>query len=180
VLRRTGPESPDPLIITLTLNPEAHAFFDALRTRHFPPARLYVGAHITLFHAIPAHHEPRLHVHAASLAAATAPFSLTIKRLRFLGRGVAYDLTAPAVLTLRASLAAPIAADFTPQDRAPWSPHITIQNKVTPAEARATQALLAAIPPPAQIIATGLALWRYRGGPWQHLTELPFKEAVLF
>ncbi len=180
MLPTTGGDPPDPLILTLTLNADAHAFFDALRTRHFPPERLRVGAHITLFHAIPAHHEAALRHHAATLAADTARFPITIKGLRFLGRGVAYDLTAPAARALRASLAALFTADLTPQDRAPWSPHITIQNKVTPAEARHTQALLAAIPAPEQVIATGLALWRYRGGPWQDIERLRFKEAVLF
>jgi hypothetical protein len=47
---------------------------------------------MTLFHAIPAHHEVALRHHAATLAAATTPFPLIIKRLRFPGRGVAYDL----------------------------------------------------------------------------------------
>jgi 2'-5' RNA ligase len=169
----------DPLIVTLALDPAAHMFFDALRTRYFPPERLQVGAHVTLFHAIPAQHESALRRHAAALAAATAPFPLTVRRLRFLGRGVAYDLAAPAAQSLRASLAAPFAGELSPQDSAPWSPHITIQNKVTPAQARQTQAQLATLACP-EPTATGIALWRYRGGPWQQLEEQPFKEAVLF
>ena len=42
-----------PFILTLTLDPQAQARFDALRARHFPADRLFVGAHVTLFHALP-------------------------------------------------------------------------------------------------------------------------------
>ena len=43
-----------PLILTLRLDPESQARFDALRRAHFPPERNLLGAHVTLFHALPA------------------------------------------------------------------------------------------------------------------------------
>jgi hypothetical protein len=175
-----GPEAPDPrdfpLIVTLVLDEGAQAFFDALRTRYFPPARLFVGAHVTMFHAIPAAHEHALLREAEILCAATDPFAVTIKGLRFLGRGVAYDLASPQAQAIRARLAAPFAAVFTTQDQARWSPHVTIQNKVDPTTARATQAELANFVPPPAITANALAIWRYRQGPWSLIRTLRFAQ----
>jgi hypothetical protein len=47
-----------PLVLTLGLDAIATARFEALRRAHFPPDRLVVGAHLTLFHALPGQHEP--------------------------------------------------------------------------------------------------------------------------
>ena len=174
MLHATDTAQSPPLIVTLTIDPEAHAFFDDLRTAHFPSERLQVGAHITMFHAIPGGLEAQLRAAAADQAAAISAFPLRIRRLRSLGRGVAYDFECLDAKTLRAALAAPIAAFLTPQDRAAWSPHITIQNKVLPAVARETQAHLSIVPPPLTITAMGLALWRYRGGPWEALAQYRF------
>jgi len=61
-----------------------------------------------------------------------------------------------------------------PQDRAGWRPHVTIQNKVEPAEAKA---LLAELTPGFEARAlkvAGLASWWYRGGPWEALSRHMF------
>ena len=60
---------------------------------------------------------------------------------------------------------------LTRQDRQPFRPHVTVQNKVTPAEARRTLAGLAAGFAPFEAVGTGLALWAYRGGPWAPLSR---------
>lgn len=46
-----------PLIVTLALDEQAQARFDALRSRHFPPDRNVLDAHVTLFHALPGEQE---------------------------------------------------------------------------------------------------------------------------
>ena len=98
---------------------------------------------------------------------------MTLAGARPLGRGTALGVEAPGAAALRARLAAAFAPWLTPQDRQGWRPHLTVQNWVAPAEARALQATLAARPPLAGI-ATGLDLWRYRGGPWEALAQVPF------
>lgn len=40
-----------PLVVTLALDEATQQWFDALRSQHFPRTR--VGAHLTLFHALP-------------------------------------------------------------------------------------------------------------------------------
>ncbi len=60
------------------------------------------------------------------------------------------------------------------QDRGKNELHVTVQNKVDPAAARALQARLAAVFEPETVVGTGLALWRYRGGPWEPVRTFPF------
>ena len=65
---------------------------------------------------------------------------------------------------------------LTPQDKAGWRPHITIQNKVAPEQARQLQAKLAASWTPFEALGEGLLLWRYLGGPWELVEEFRFAE----
>jgi hypothetical protein len=60
---------------------------------------------------------------------------------------------------------------LTPQDRASWRPHVTIQNKVEPAEARALLDRLKADFRPRPLAIVGFASWYYRGGPWEKLSR---------
>ena len=57
-----------PLILTAELPPELHRRYTDLRTRHFPPERNYLEAHVTLFHAIPAHYGDEVRRYLARLA----------------------------------------------------------------------------------------------------------------
>ena len=105
---------------------------------------------------------------------ASAPEAMRIGPPRFLGRGVALDVSAPAVAALRARLAARWRAWLSPQDRQNWRPHATIQNKVAPERARALHAELFAGLPGREGRAEGLLLWRYRGGPWEAAGRFAF------
>jgi 2'-5' RNA ligase len=162
-----------PLIVDLLLAEEAQERFDRLRAAHFPADRLVVGAHVTLFHALPGEHEDDV---AADLrAAADRPaFEVSVTGVRSLGRGVAYTLDAPELTALHRGLAAAWQPWLTPQDRQRLSPHVTVQNKVEPAAARALLAELSAAFTPERVPATGLGLWRYAGGPWEPVARFPF------
>lgn len=63
---------------------------------------------------------------------------------------------------------------LTPQDAARFSAHVTIQNKVSPEVARSTLAEVAGDFTPYEALATGLAMWRYVGGPWEPVLVTPF------
>lgn len=162
-----------PLVVTLLLDPEAQERFDRLRAAHFPAGRNHIAAHVTLFHALPG---SRLDAVAADLAgAARRPaFGVAVTGLRLLGRGVAYTLESPELAALRAELAAAWAPWLTPQDRQRLAPHVTVQNKVDPAAARALRDRLSAGFVPHRVGARGLGLWRYLGGPWAPVSEYPF------
>jgi hypothetical protein len=155
-----------PLILTLALDAASEAVFEAARRRWFPPARNLIPAHVTLFHHLPGAAGARLAADLARLCAGQGPAPVTVDGLRFLGRGVAYSLAAPEVAAFRAALAGLWAADLTAQDRQPWRPHVTVQNKVDPAEARALHERLLRAFSAFGATATGVRLWRYCGGPW--------------
>jgi len=56
--------------------------------------------------------------------------------------------------------------------------HVTVQNKVAKAEARALQAELGAVFRPESFRFAGLALDRYLGGPWESLGRWSFRGKV--
>jgi len=161
-----------PLVLTLTLDAASQAGFDTLRSACFPADRLVVGAHVTLFHALPSN----LEMHGVGQeAAATGRFPVEVSDLRLLGRGVAFALESAPLRRLHDRFRSVWAARLSAQDRQPWQPHVTIQNKVEPAKARALHRALADRFVPYTVMATGLALWRYRNGPWEEAGRFPFR-----
>jgi hypothetical protein len=97
--------------------------------------------------------------------------------LLFLGRGVAIRLEAPELPALRGRLAAAWAPWLGAQDRQPFRPHVTVQNKVAPAAARELHAALSSGFAPFPVEARGFLLWRYLGGPWERVAAVPFRGA---
>lgn len=163
-----------PLILTLGLHADDQARFDALRRVHFPPERNLVPAHLTLFHKLPGSDLAGIE-HMVRLACAhQVAFELEVRGLRSLGRGVAFDLHAPALSQLRASLAQTWHEHLTAQDRQGYRPHVTIQNKAEPQGARALLAAMQAGFTPFTVQGVGLLLWRYLGGPWEQVGAYAF------
>ena len=165
-----------PLILTLLLDEEAQQHFNALRQAHFPPARNYLQAHVTLFHHLPGSEYEAILGQLQQLAAAMPPLELGVAGVQFLGQGVAYSLENPDLRRMHRELQTAWAAWLTPQDRQPLRPHITVQNKVTPAVARQLYEQLTSGFQPQEITGTGLGLWAYRGGPWQELDRFAFSD----
>ncbi|SHN63177.1 2'-5' RNA ligase [Geodermatophilus obscurus] len=168
-----GPFEHVPLVVTLLLEPGAQERFDRLRAAHFPAERNHLRAHVTLFHALPGEQADAVAGDLA-VAARRPAFDVAVTGLRLLGRGVAYTLDAPELTALRAGLAAAWEPWLTPQDRQRHAPHVTVQNKVEPAVARALRDRLAAGFVPHPVGARGLGLWRYLGGPWAPVAEYAF------
>ncbi|BBG05370.1 MULTISPECIES: 2'-5' RNA ligase family protein [Pseudonocardia] len=162
-----------PLILTALLDEATDRHLDGLRTRHFPPERLQVGAHLTLFHALPAEFSSGVVADVAA-AADRAPLPARVAGIRSLGRGVAYTLDSPALLALRRDLAGRWSDHLTRQDAGKSELHVTVQNKVPPERARALHEQLTAGFTPWDATVTGLALWRYDGGPWEPGPRYPF------
>lgn len=173
-----------PLILTLALDPASQGFFERERQRWFPPSLNMIPAHVTLFHHLPGDGLPRLCADLQTCCADEAPAPFSVDRPLLLGRGVAYAIGAPAAAAFRARLvslwqSASEPVSLTAQDRQPWRPHVTVQNKVDPAQARALHTRLTQDFVPFSGMATGAALWRYLGGPWQHERDFPFSGPTL-
>ncbi len=147
---------------------------DALRRAHFPPERNHLSAHVTLFHALPPSAEAELREVLARLAAGPAPPG-RIEGVMSLGRGTAVKLASPALLALRAELAERFSGLLTAQDQATPRLHVTVQNKVSPAEAKALQAVLAPQLHLREFRFAGLGLHAYCGGPWRLLKRCAFR-----
>lgn len=163
-----------PLVVTLALDGQSQARLDALRRRHFPSERNLVPAHVSLFHAVPETTQPLDDVRAAC---ARPPFTVEVSGVRPLGRGTALAVEAAELHEVHGQLAAAWAPVLTRQDRQPFRPHVTVQNKVTPEAARALLAELAAGFEPWRARALGIDVWRYVGGPWLPLARVPFAAA---
>lgn len=166
-----------PLVVTLLLDADAQARFDALRRAHFPPERNHLDAHVTMFHAVPGAELARVRDDLAQVAQRPA-YEVAVVRVRSLGRGVAYELRSVELDAQRAELARRWSPWLTPQDARPHTAHVTVQNKVEPAAARALLQELQAGFVPHTVTATGLALWRYLGGPWEPLGDYLFSPAA--
>ncbi len=167
-----------PLIITAALAPQLQERFDRLRREHFPAGRNHLAAHVTLFHHLPGEEADAV---AADLAAAVdrpAPVAEVVG-VRFLGRGVAYDLLSAQLDEVRAGLARRWKDWLVPQDRGRRRVHVTVQNKVDAEAARAVHAALAAEFVPEQAPVPALELWRYLGGPWEPVSRHPFAPATV-
>lgn len=148
-------------------------WLDSQRQKWFPPHRNQLRAHLTLFHHLP----PSLCDELLSrLRAVTAdpPPPARIDGLMSLGYGVAYRVRSDALEAVRAELADGFAPLLTPQDSVGWRPHVTIQNKARPAEAKALLAELEAGFRPRSLSIAGLAAWYYRGGPWHPIAAFRF------
>ncbi|MFN8500311.1 2'-5' RNA ligase family protein [Kouleothrix sp.] len=166
-----------PLILTLKLDAPAFAVLDALRRAHFPAERNFIPAHLTLFHALPGEHEPAIRRALQLACAATPAPALRFERPVFLGRGVALLAESPELAVLRDRLAAGWAPWLSAQDRQRFRPHVTIQNKVAPEQARQLHTALAAGWAALPARGEGLLLWRYLGGPWEPVAEERFASA---
>ncbi|MBJ6127276.1 2'-5' RNA ligase family protein [Microvirga splendida] len=167
-------DTPAPLILTLQLDERSFAFFDEQRRRYFPKDRNFIPAHLTLFHALPGEQLETIQQDIDACASGRTPFSLEVTGLRSLGRGVAYALASPEVAELRRHLAQTWNDWLKPQDRQNHNPHVTVQNKVDPTQARALLEDLRETFQPFQAQAVGLELWWYRGGPWELVKTFAF------
>ena len=156
-----------PLIVTAELGAADFAWLEGLRRRHYPPERNRVPAHLTLFHAIPPMLEGELAHRLAALAVDLPPPRATIAGLMDLGGGVAFRIVSDELDAVRAELADALRGSLTQQDALGWRPHVTIQNKVPPREARALIAELERGFSPRPLAIAGLAYHHYEGGPWR-------------
>ena len=165
----------EPLILTAQLPRDMHSWATSLRSQHFPPERNYLEAHVTLFHALPAQCHDEIADLCKELAGTCAPVAARLIGLMSLGGGTALKLESEGILRLRARIADRFHGMLTLQDQHAPRLHVTIQNKVTSAQAKSLQAELAPLIEPRDFQFRGLDLFRYMGGPWQVCGSFPFR-----
>jgi hypothetical protein len=163
-----------PIIVTATFGDGDNGWIQQLRRDHYPPALNRVPAHLTLFRQLPPSIERELGQRVSRYAALAAP-PAEISSVIDLGGGTALAVRSEALEDMRADLAEALYGLLTPQDLAPWRPHITVQNKVEATEARKLQQALRGRYEGRMIAIKALAAWRYLDGPWQAIREWRFR-----
>jgi hypothetical protein len=168
------PGTAAPIIVAAMFGDGDLAALDGLRRRYFPPERNQLAAHLTLFHhlapSLAGELDGRLRAETRNVAAPRAQLAGLIN----LGGGVAFRVDSAELAAIRGRIAEAFANMLTPQDAAGWRPHVTIQNKVPAATARATLETLAAGFRPRPLAITGIATYWYRGGPWEAIARYRF------
>ncbi len=163
------------LIVTALLDATSQARFNNERQQYFPQTRNFLSAHVTLFHALPGDEAENIARELNMICVLQAPVEFETRGLRYLGRGVAYNLHMPEVVAIRSRLAAKWQDWLTPQDKQGFRPHVTVQNKVDPAAAKALLRDLQARYLSWRGEVLGLSLWRYEAGPWAHVAKVHFR-----
>jgi 2'-5' RNA ligase len=166
--------SDSPLILTLKLDPLTFEQVNTLRQQHFPPDRNWIPAHITLFHALPSQQISPISEKLQQVCAQIPPFQIHFADLRFLGKGVALECSSSFLNQLQQDLAQSWTDWLTAQDRQKYRPHITIQNKVLPEQARQLYEQMKQTWHSFNGWGEGLLLWYYRGGSWELAEDFLF------
>ncbi len=163
-----------PLIVTATFGAADHGWLEGLRRAHFPPERNQVPVHLTLFHHLMPSLDRELRDRLGALSAAPPPRA-SITGVMDLGQGTAFRVDSEELEDIRTELALAFRGMLTPQDQAPWRPHVTVQNKVLRRDAIALQKELQPGDFPRPLTIHGLASWHYLGGPWEPVRTYPFR-----
>lgn len=163
-----------PLILTLKMDDVSFKRLTELRGQYFPRERNYLGAHLTLFHALPPEKETEVRATWDEICGQCASVKLQFPAMKFLGKGTAVEVNAPAVEALRRQLSARWQGFLGAQDARVIRPHVTIQNKVAPEKARALFDQLSPNWRMEDGRGQGVTLWRYRGGPWEWMADWEF------
>jgi 2'-5' RNA ligase superfamily len=127
-----------PLIVTATFGDGDNGWLQALRRTYYPADRNRVPAHLTLFRQLPPSAESEVARRLAAHAAAPPPRAEVVGVMD-LGEGTALRIGSEALEEMRDDLAMALQGLLTAQDQGSWTPHVTIQNKVEPREARRLQ-----------------------------------------
>jgi 2'-5' RNA ligase len=165
---------PAPIIVAALFEPSDLAWLDGLRRAHFPAERNVLAAHLTLFHHLAPSVAGELRQRLSGLTREFARPPAQAAGLISLGNGVAIRIASTSLESFRAELAEAFTGLLTPQDAAGWRPHVTIQNKVGPAAARALLAELIPTFRQRAVRIIGIGTYFYRGGPWELVSRHMF------
>lgn len=163
-----------PLLIVAELPAEIFAWADGLRREHYPPTRNRLGAHVTLFHGLPPSAGPAVAALMADLAR-QAPPEAEVSGIMDLGGGTAFAVESPELVEMHAEMAERLHGLTQQKDARSFRPHITVQNKVPRADARALQARLRPLPLRCAFRFRGLGLYAWTGEIWRQTRVVSFR-----
>lgn len=131
-------------------------------------------AHLTLFRSLPPSAEAEVRRRLVRAASAPAP-AAAIAGAMDLDSGVAIRVDSEELEQVRDDLTGEFRGLLTAQDLGPWTPHVTIQNKVEPRVARALLREIRTTLEARPLRIAGLLLIRYAEGEWEPLASYRFR-----
>jgi hypothetical protein len=163
------------LVLTAGFEAGFQSRLEGWRRAHYPAALNRVPAHLSLFRQLPPSATAEVKARLARLAGEVGPLPARPRGFALPERGVVLELESAALLALRDALAEDLHGLLGHADRVLPRLSVTLQNKVTPAVARASLAVLAGERLPATVRVERLLLWRHAGGPWEKIADLPLR-----
>ena len=163
-----------PLIVTADFAAPDFAWLDGLRRAYYPAEHNRVPAHLTMFQGLPPSAVDELKHQLALHSAGPAPRAI-VAGLMNLGSGVAFRVVSDELEAIREAVADHFHGLLSGPDAAGWRPHVTIQNKVAATEVKALLDRLEREFRPRPLGIAGLAVHRYRGGPWEKVAAYRFR-----
>jgi 2'-5' RNA ligase superfamily len=163
-----------PLIVTADFATSDFAWLEGLRRAHYPAEHNRVPVHLTMFQGLPPSVVDEIR-HQLALHSAEPPPRASIAGLMNLTSGVAFRVVSDELEAIREAVADHFHGLLCAPDAAGWRPHITIQNKVAPKQAKALLKELESEFRPRPLRIAGLSVHRYRGGPWETLATYKFR-----
>jgi hypothetical protein len=165
-----------PLIVTADFAAADFGWLEGLRRAHYPAGLNRVPVHLTMFQALPPSAVEEVRQQLA-LHSAGPPPRATIAGLMNLSGGVAFRIVSDELESIREAIADHFHGLLCAPDAVGWRPHITIQNKVPPRQAKQLLEDLERDFRPRPLGIAGLTVHRYRGGPWETLANYKFRGA---
>lgn len=162
------------LIVTIKMQDEALAFFNALRKKYYPVHCNYVDAHITLFHKLPSNICAIEEILLQSTQ--RKRFTLQINSIKHINNSVLFTINSSELVTIHKQLKKLFYPYLTFKDKKYLRPHITIQNKVTVYKAQQTAAFLQQNFIPFGTEAIGFSTYLFQKNKWLHQQDFLFKE----
>lgn len=163
------------LVVTAELPAPLQARAEALRRLHYPVERNRVPAHVTVLRALPPSVEDEARRQLAALAGEVPPPAAQLTGVMDLGSGTALAISSPPLMAVRHMLIEHFHGLLTLQDEGASRLHVTVQNKVPRAAAKALQASLALTIRREEFAFAALALQRYRNGLWEPAGRWAFR-----
>lgn len=161
------------LLLTITPEPALQDIFEQQRQRYYPKKHNRVPAHIIFFHQLPELHLETIMNYCQAIARETSVIPVTVTGLMSLGRGVAFELRFDKTIFFQ--LKNQFEPWLIPQDQQTFKPHVTIQNKVNPEQAKTLLTSLQSTFTPFSGMLVSLSLWYYREGLWEHHQDFIFQ-----
>ena len=163
-----------PLIVTADFATDDFAWLEGLRRTHYPAERNVVPVHLTMFQGLPPSAAEEVKQELARHAGGPPPRAM-IAGLMNLSGGVAFRVVSDDLEAIREAIADHFHGLLCAPDAAGWRPHVTIQNKVAPRQAKQLHEELERGFRQRPLGIAGLSVHRYRRGPWESLASYKFR-----